>query len=56
MLKTLYLDHNTKRDAPFKLRIHLSSRFFNRLSSRSDKSSGIDDKAKRAIKKSIGMP
>ena len=41
---------------PFKLRIHLSSKFFSKLSSASDKLSGIDDRARRAIKKSIETP
>lgn len=41
---------------PFRLLIHRSSRFFRRLSSRSDKSSGICDNANRAIKKSIAIP
>lgn len=41
---------------PPRLRIHRSSRFRSRLSSSSDKSSGIDDRASRAIRRSTGIP
>lgn len=48
--------HRLHRNKPPRLRTHLSSRFRNKLSSLRDKSSGIDDNANRAIKKSIGIP
>ena len=41
---------------PPRLRIHRSSRFRNKLSSSNDKSSGIDDSASRAMRRSTGIP
>ena len=41
---------------PFKLLIHRSSKFRKRLSSFNDRFSGTEDKARRAIRKSRGMP
>jgi len=41
---------------PPRLRMHLSSKLRSRLSSCNVRSSGIDDSARRAMRKSIGMP
>ena len=50
------MPYGTAGIAPFKLRIHRSSRVRRRLSSCRLRSSGIEDKASRAKSKSIEMP